>query len=170
MRMMDTLKRTISGVRESGGADILETLKHEHDEVAEMLGRLVNTSAAGERKALLRRISGALVPHLRAEERVVYKAVVALKDKEPQQDGKEGLLEHRLADRTLASLGKIADAASPDFSAGAKVLKELVEHHVEEEESNIWKDVREHFSADDRIAMNRRFEAAKKRVRARLAA
>src|SRR5579885_3216583 len=162
MRMMDTLKRTISGGRESAGADILDTLKHEHDEVAEMLGRLVNTSAAGERKALLRRISGALVPHLRAEERVVYKAVVALKDKEPQQDGKEGLLEHRLADRTLASLGKISDAA--------KVLKELVEHHVEEEESNIWKDVREHFSADDRIAMNRRFEAAKKRVRARLAA
>jgi hypothetical protein len=45
------------------------------------------------------------------------------------------------------------------------VLKELVEHHVEEEERNVWADVRKHFDADDRIQMNRKFEAAKKKVK-----
>jgi hypothetical protein len=40
-----------------------------------------------------------------------------------------------------------------------------VEHHIEEEERNIWADVRENFDSDARIAMNRRFEAAKTKVK-----
>jgi hypothetical protein len=57
------------------------------------------------------------------------------------------------------------DVMSAEFSAGAKVLKELVEHHVEEEEKAIWSDVQDNFSDEDRIAMNKKFLAAKKRVR-----
>ena len=64
----------------------------------------------------------------------------------------------------LTSLGKMKDTMSPEFSAGAKVLKELVEHHVEEEEKNIWADVKDNFSDEDRLAMNKKFLAAKKRV------
>jgi hypothetical protein len=44
-------------------------------------------------------------------------------------------------------------------------LKELIEHHVEEEEDNVWSDVRKNFSSDDRLQMNRDFEAAKKKVK-----
>ena len=105
------------------------------------------------------------MPHLRAEEKVVYDAILALKDKDAKIDGEEGYLEHELGDKTLAKLGKIANAMSPEFTATAKVLKELVEHHVEEEERNVWADVRKNFDADDRIEMNRKFEAAKKKVK-----
>jgi hypothetical protein len=45
------------------------------------------------------------------------------------------------------------------------VLKELVEHHIEEEERNVWADIKEHFSDDDRKTMNEAFVAAKRRVR-----
>jgi len=45
------------------------------------------------------------------------------------------------------------------------VLKELVEHHIEEEERNVWKDVKEHFSDEDRKEMNLAFLAAKRRVK-----
>ncbi|MEI9931500.1 MAG: hypothetical protein WDM89_13415 [Rhizomicrobium sp.] len=45
------------------------------------------------------------------------------------------------------------------------MLKELVEHHVEEEERNIWSDVKENFSEEERYAMNVAFEAAKKKVK-----
>jgi hypothetical protein len=64
----------------------------------------------------------------------------------------------------LAGLGKAQSATSPQFSAVAKVLKELVQHHVEEEEREIWKDVKANFSTEDRVAMNQRFEADKQRV------
>ncbi|HXE27236.1 MAG TPA: hypothetical protein VN656_01915, partial [Stellaceae bacterium] len=77
----------------------------------------------------------------------------------------EGYMEHQLAEKMLATLEQIQDAMSPEFSAGSKVLKEMIEHHVEEEESNVWKDVKRHFTSDDRMEMNRKFTAMKKRVK-----
>jgi hemerythrin-like domain-containing protein len=130
-----------------------------------MLEKLVESKSAAERKSLLTSIKMALVPHLRAEEKVVYDAVLALRGKEQKEHAEEGYIEHGLGDKMLASLGKMKDAMSPEFSAGAKVLKELVEHHVEEEENNIWSDVKDNFSGEDRVAMNRKFLAAKTRVR-----
>jgi hemerythrin superfamily protein len=172
MSLIDTLKGRSKhrafpfspGAEEEGDADILDTLKKDHEEVAAMLSQLVKSENRAERKSLLKKIKAALVPHLRAEEKVVYNAIYSLKDKEAQQDSSEGYMEHQLGDKTLATLEKIPNTISPEFSAGAKVLKELVEHHVEEEEKNVWKDVREHFSTDERVAMNRKFLAAKKKI------
>ncbi|HEY4940132.1 MAG TPA: hemerythrin domain-containing protein [Rhizomicrobium sp.] len=148
-----------------GDMDILDKLKSEHEEVAGMLKKLVDSDSGPERKALVKKIRHALVPHLRAEEKVVYDAIVALKDKNAKTNGAEGYLEHSLGDKVLGTLGKIANALSPEFSAAAKVLKELVEHHVKEEERDVWADVRKNFDAEQRIAMNRAFEAAKKKVK-----
>ena len=145
--------------------DILDKLKQEHEEVGAMLKKLVDSDRGAERKALVKKIKAALVPHLRAEEKVVYDAILALKDKDAKTNGEEGYLEHELGDKTLAKLLKISNAMSPQFTATAKVLKELVEHHVQEEERDVWADVRENFDADDRIEMNRKFEAAKKKVK-----
>lgn len=150
---------------EQGDMDILDKLKQEHREVEGMLDDLVDSDSAAERKTLLKKIKAALVPHVRAEEKVVYDPVIALKDKDAKQDGEEGYLEHGLADRMLLTLGKISNANSPEFSAAAKVLRELVKHHVQEEESNVWSDVKDHFSEEERIQMNRKFEAAKKKVK-----
>ena len=146
-------------------ADILDTLKKEHDEVAEMLSQLVKSDRGAERKAILKQIKAALVPHLRAEEKIVYNGIYALKDKDAKQDSAEGYMEHQLAEKMLVTLEHIDNAMSPEFFAGSKVLKEMIEHHVEEEESNVWKDVRQHFSADDRMGMNRKFMAQKRKVR-----
>jgi hemerythrin superfamily protein len=164
--MMNALKKTFSGQEgEDPDADILDSLKQDHDDVAEMLEKLVESQSAAERKSLLTSIKSALVPHLRAEEKMVYDAVLALRGKEQKTHSEEGYMEHALGDKMLIQLGKMKDAMAPEFSAGAKVLKELVEHHVEEEENNIWSDVKDNFSDEDRIAMNRKVLAAKKRVR-----
>ena len=166
MDLMDTLKNTMAGTEpDDQDADILDTLKQDHQDVAEMLEKLVESTSAAERKKLLEAIRNALVPHLRAEEKVVYEAVLALRGKEQKEHGEEGYIEHNLGDKMLTQLGKISDMASPEFSAGAKVLKELVTHHVEEEEKNIWSDVEDNFDDKERVAMNKKFLAAKKRVK-----
>lgn len=146
--------------------DILDTLKKEHDEVGDMLKRLVDSESVSERRSLVKKIKAALIPHMKAEQKVVYDAVIALGPKDAKTHGEEGYIEHRLAAEALQLLGKISNAASPEFLAAAKVLKEMIEHHVQEEERDIWADMREHFDADQRAAMNKRFEQAKKRVRA----
>ncbi len=174
MSLLTTIKKTgrnlegmIAGnaAKRAGDMDILDKLKQEHEEAHELLEKIVDSTSGSERKSLVKKLKGALIPHLRAEGKVVYDAIIALRDKKVKQDGAEGHLEHDLAERTLLTLLKIKNATSPEFSAAAKVLKELVEHHVEEEERDVWADVRENFSADDRLQMNRDFEAAKKKVR-----
>jgi hypothetical protein len=147
------------------GTDLLDTLKEEHEEVAELLTRLVKSEKSAERKSLLKQIKAALVPHVRAEEKVLYDASLAQKEKQVKQNGEEGYLEHNLADKMLATLGKISNAMSPEFGAASKVLKELIEHHVAEEERAVWSDARAHFSKDDRIAMNARYLTLKKAVK-----
>jgi len=145
--------------------DILDTLKKEHDEVKDLLKKLSDADTSAQRRNLVQKIKAALVPHTKAEEKVVYDAVIALRDKDAQMDGHEGYLEHEWAAKTLQRLDSISNAASPEHKAAGKVLKELVEHHIEEEERNVWADVKEHFSDDDRKKMNSTFLAAKRRVR-----
>ena len=144
--------------------DILDTLQAEHDEVQNLLEKLVKSEAGREQKALVTRIKNALVPHSKAEERVVYDAVLGLRGKDAKIDGNEGYIEHGLADATLKKLDKLT-ANTPEFKAAAKVLKELISHHVEEEERNIWAQVKDNFSDDQRAQMNRDFLAAKKKVK-----
>jgi hypothetical protein len=166
--MKDARKAAMKAVGvqpEEAEQDLLDTLKSEHDEVKELLEDLQNADTAPQRKALVQKIKQALVPHTRAEEKVLYAAIIALKDKDAQTDGHEGNIEHDLAARTLQKLGAIANAKSPEHKAAAKVLKELVEHHIQEEERNVWGDAKEHFSEQDRIAMNRRYRAIKAQVK-----
>ena len=157
------VEKTVTG--EGPQVDLLDTLKEEHEEVSALLKKLVNSDRGSERKSLLKQIKGALVPHVRAEEKILYDAIIAVKDKSAQQDGEEGYIEHSLADKTIKDLAKISNATSPEFGAAAKVLKELVEHHVKEEESNVWSDARQHFSADERKRMNQEYLREKKKVR-----
>jgi hemerythrin superfamily protein len=150
---------------DADSVDILDTLKKEHEEVKDLLESLSDAETPAQRRTLVRKIKQALVPHTKAEEKVVYDAVIGLRDKSAQQDGHEGYLEHEWAAKTLQRLEGIQNAASPEHKAAGKVLKELVEHHIEEEESNVWSDVKKNFSDEDRKQMNVAFQAAKRRVK-----
>jgi len=147
--------------------DLLDTLKREHDEVKGLLADLEEADTAAGRRKLVQQIKAALVPHAKAEQKILYDAIIALRDKDAQIDGHEGYLEHELADKTLQRLGSIANATSPEHKATAKVLKELLEHHIREEERNVWADARKHFSDEDRARMNAKYLAAKSRVKIR---
>jgi hemerythrin superfamily protein len=144
--------------------DILSTLETEHDEVQDLLEKLVQSDNGREQKALLGKVKAALVPHTKAEEKIVYDAVLALKGVPAKVDGNEGYIEHGLASQTLTKLSALT-ANTPEFKAAAKVLKELVDHHIQEEERNIWPRVKENFSDERRIQMNRDFLAAKKKIK-----
>jgi hemerythrin-like domain-containing protein len=146
--------------------DILDTLKKEHQEVKDLLSQLENAANAATRRSLVKRIKEALVPHTEAEQKVLYKALVGLSDDEDAQvDGYEGYVEHKRAADTLKELEAVTEAASPKHQATAKVLKELVTHHIKEEEANVWSDARKHFSKEERTKMNTRYLAEKERIR-----
>jgi hemerythrin-like domain-containing protein len=146
-------------------SDLLDTLKDEHEDVKNLLQELLDAGTSVRRKALLKQVKQALVPHARAEEKVLYDAIIQLRDKKASQDGEEGYIEHHLVDRMIADLSKITNAMSVEFSAGAKVLKELLEHHIREEEGDVWSDAREHFSLEQRQKMNARYLKTKPTIK-----
>ena len=156
-------EKVITG--EEPRVDLLDTLKEEHELVQQLLEKLVESDRAAERRSLIKQIKADLVPHLRAEQKILYDAIIAIGDKDAQQDGEEGYIEHSLAQKMLTQLEKFDNPMSTEFGATAKVLKDLVEHHVEEEESNLWSDARDNFSADERKLMNQRYLAEKKKIR-----
>jgi hypothetical protein len=145
--------------------DVLDTLKADHREVAGLLAELEEEDGAAQRRRLVQQIKAALVPHTKAEEQVVYEALLSRREKETQQHGLEATLEHEWASKTLQRLDGVENAASAEHKATAKVLKDRVEHHVEEEESTIWSDLKKILSREERMAMNAEFVAAKAKVR-----
>jgi hemerythrin-like domain-containing protein len=161
-RKSDATLQPVSEATREG--DILDTLKKEHEEVKALLNQLQDAEAAKERRELVKKIKAALVPHTKAEEKVVYDAVIATAEEEAEVDGHEGYLEHEWASRTLQRL-EAADSASTEHRAAARVLKDLVEHHIEEEEDKLWSDVRQHFDTEERARMNAEFEAAKRKFK-----
>jgi hemerythrin superfamily protein len=159
-------KSVMGAIAPSGepSTDILDTLHAEHEEVQELLKELAQSESAAEQKALVAKVKQALIPHSKAEEKVVYDRVAALKGEKPKIESAEGYSEHALASATLKSLDTLT-ANTPEFKANAKVLKELIEHHVKEEERNIWAEVKENFSDTQRRQMNSEFLAAKKTIK-----
>ncbi|MEP6933301.1 MAG: hemerythrin domain-containing protein [Nitrospirota bacterium] len=145
--------------------DILDTLAEEHEVVAALLQELVDGKSTTERASTLKQIKKNLVPHARAEEDVLYKAIIRVKNKDTKTDGEEGFIEHSLVDFLLKTLSGMRDKMSPRFGAAAKVLQEIVTHHVKEEESDLFSDARENFPAQQRQNMNRSYLTKKNAIK-----
>ncbi len=124
--------------------DAIQLLKDDHKAVKALLGELARTTtrAVKRRATLLREIHLNLHAHTRIEEEIFYPAYREAGDKEQVKLYYEALEEHRAAgDLVLPGLLQ-TDPSSEQFSGRAKVLKELVEHHVEEEEQQMFKQAR----------------------------
>jgi len=162
-RASRSVEKAITG--EEPEMDILDTLAEEHEVVAGLLQDLVDGKSTAQRASTLKQIKKNLVPHARAEEAVLYNAIIRVKNKEAKKDGEEGFIEHRLVDFLLRTLSGMRDKMSPRFGAAAKVLKEIITHHVREEESDLFSDARDNFSSDQRVRMNQSYLTRKRSIK-----
>lgn len=115
-------------------------LKSDHATLKRLLGDLEQTTerAVKERKRLIGEIERELKMHTQLEEEIFYPAFLAKAKKTEAEDlFYEATEEHHVVDMVLPSL-KSANPKSHEFTARAKVLKELIEHHIEEEEKEMF--------------------------------
>lgn len=118
----------------------LQQLHEEHEKVKKVLSDLASTTsnATKTRPKLLEKLEELLVPHMAGEEQVVYKRLKKhASDEESMEILLEGYEEHKHTKSALSRLKK-ADPESTDFHVRVMVLQELVEHHIEEEESEMF--------------------------------
>lgn len=129
----------------------IELLKADHDKVRGLFEQLTNTTKRAEktRAELVEKIRLELDVHTQIEEEIFYPAFKeAVGESEDEAMVFEALEEHRAAGELVLPDLLETDITSDRFSGRAKVLKELVEHHAEEEEKEMFKKARALFSRE----------------------
>jgi hemerythrin-like domain-containing protein len=122
--------------------DAIELLTADHRAVEELFSRFEATGARAHkrREQLVEKMIAALSMHAAIEERVFYPA--ARREVPASNDGVlEALEEHHVVKWTLSELDGL-DPAHERYAAKVMVLIESVRHHVEEEEGELFPQVR----------------------------
>ncbi|HEX6096743.1 MAG TPA: hemerythrin domain-containing protein [Thermoanaerobaculia bacterium] len=142
--------------------DAVALLKQDHEKVRGLLESL--EKATGPRRVkLLGQIEQELKVHTTIEEEIFYPAFrEASKKKDDQVMVYEAVQEHHMVDLALPEAAEGEN--NEDLKGKAKVLKELVEHHADEEEDEMFPRARKVFDRDELRALGERMEARKKEL------
>ena len=131
-----------------GEPDAIDVLEREHRELERLLadGEDTTERAKKTRRDVLDRLTALLTAHEAMEEKVLYPALQS----HPQARDivLEGYEEHHVADLIIAELHEVA-ADDEAWGAKFKVLKENVEHHIQEEEGEMFRLARGIFSREE---------------------
>jgi hypothetical protein len=145
--------------------DVRVLLKTDHDEALAIAKEMCETGDAQRRHSLLGKLKPALVAHSRAEETKVYDLLIKVKDCQEAHDiGNEGYVEHSLLDKLLVALEHTQASDSDKWRAQAKVLHELLSHHIEEEHGTMFSELAKHFDSAARIKMGEAFLSEKQTI------
>jgi hypothetical protein len=118
--------------------DALSMLKKQHREVEALFKKAEKAKQPNQRRDLVDQIATKLELHAKLEEEIVYPAIREVKNKKAEEMVFEAYEEHAVVKLVLAQLPDV-DPEDERFHAKITVLKELVEHHVEEEEKEMFK-------------------------------
>ena len=128
--------------------DAITMLKADHDKVKGLLSDLETTTERGvkTREELFATIKGELAIHEVIEEEIFYPA---LKSHPKAKDiVLEAYEEHHVVDLLMGELESL-DVSDPTWGAKAIVMKENIEHHIEEEEGEMFRQARQVFDRQE---------------------
>lgn len=138
--------------------DALDMLMEDHRQVAELFAQAEQTEDEKKKKRLFEQISTALTMHMHVEETALYPA---LEQHEELKDlALEANEEHRQVKTLMREIANLADG-SEIFEAKLKVMKENIEHHVEEEENEMFPQMRDSLSEEEFEQISQEITTAK---------
>jgi hypothetical protein len=140
--------------------DAITLLKADHDRVKKMLDEGESTTERGvkTRTELFTELKAELSIHERIEEEIFYPALKA--HPKAKDIVLEGYEEHHVVDEIM---GELEATPVTDETWGAKflVMKENIEHHIEEEEGEMFTQARQVFDSDELDALGARMSELK---------
>lgn len=118
----------------------IDLLKADHEKVKSILSQLSESTdrAVKKRTELLEKLELEVSIHTQLEEEILYPAYKAAGGKAEAEMYYEAKEEHRTVDSLVLPDLKGTDPTSPEFAGRVKVIKELLEHHIEEEETDMF--------------------------------
>ena len=146
------------------GPDAVSVLTKDHEAVRKLLKRLESAKSPSLRSSLFEKVRDEIVAHARAEEEIFYPAFHrASKGHEDEKMFFEAAEEHHLVDVVIAELSR-TDPSTDPFAAKAKVLKDLIEHHAEEEEEEMFPRARRLLPKAELAELGVRLKARKREI------
>ncbi len=136
--------------------DPMTILKADHREVKKLLTALGDSEEGTEREQMAAEVDAALRLHMEIEETFLYPAVAEYVGEE---DEEEAEIEHGLAREGLAKMVSMVD--KPGFGAAAEMLLGGIEHHVEEEETELLPALKEALPREEWLALGDTIAQAK---------
>lgn len=141
----------------------IELLEADHKRVKAILAKLSESTERGikTRTQLLAELEMEITVHTEIEEQILYPAFKQAGGKEEDVMYYEAKEEHRTVDSLVLPDLKTTDPATPEFTGRLKVVKELLEHHIEEEETEMFPKARKLLKKAELEALGEQMEAFK---------
>jgi hemerythrin superfamily protein len=137
--------------------DALTLLKHDHDEVKKLFKQIEDAEGSEARK-LWEQISSQLSLHEELEETLFYPA---LKEEEQAKDLiLESYQEHHVLDVLIGEINALRPT-DETWEPKIKVLQENTEHHIQEEEGELFPKVRKIWKTDKREQVGKQMQQMK---------
>jgi len=140
--------------------EAIKLLKQDHDEVKKIMEKLDSTTERGvkTREELFTKLKNEMEVHEIIEEEIFYPALK--EHPKAKEIVLEGYEEHHVVDTII---GEISAVPYDDETWGAKfsVMKENIEHHIEEEEGDMFKTARQVLSKQELEELGERMEQRK---------
>jgi iron-sulfur cluster repair protein YtfE (RIC family) len=143
------------------GMDVFKLLKQDHAAVAELFKKLEETTerAVKTREKTFKELAKELTVHTKLEEEIFYPR---LREEESLRELiNEAYEEHHMADQLLEELAALA-TDDEQWEAKLTVLKEVIEHHVEEEEKELFPKAAKVVEKDEAAEMGQTIAEEKK--------
>ena len=138
-------------------ADPFSMLESDHRQVERMLEALAESEQGPEREQLVQNLTTALSLHMEFEEANLYPRVPSALDDEA---AREAEIEHNLAREGVGKLSQLA--SEPGFGAAVAMVQGGIEHHVEDEEGEMFPALREQVDEETQAQWARQMIAAKR--------
>ena len=145
--------------------DAFELLEEDHEKVKKLLNEADDTTERGvkTREELFARIKQELLVHETLEEELLYPTLK--EHDETKEVSLEGYEEHHFANEIMAELEQ-TPVDDEKWAAKFAVLKENIEHHIEEEEDEMFKKARQVLDKEQIEALGERMQQRKKELQA----
>ncbi len=139
--------------------DALELLKQDHRKVAELFKQVEATEDTKKHQQLFEQIKTELETHTHIEETILYPTFE--KHEELKDITLEAYEEHKQIKTLIREIAALSEG-SERFDAKLKVMGENVEHHVKEEETEMFPKAKQHYDRAQLEELGQELAAAKK--------
>ena len=141
----------------------IEMLKEDHRKVKKLLeqGDDTTENAVKTRTELLEKIKAEMKAHETLEEEIFYPALQ--QHEKAKEVVLEGYEEHHVVNQILGELNDVS-VEDERWAAKFSVMKENIEHHIEEEEDDMFKKAKQIFSDDELDELGDRMESKKQQL------